>query len=136
VPYLRRIGVGLAKGLVLGLLLGAALHFGLRWSTSAGLLSTLLAMGAGATAGGLAGKPPWAHSGWLETGLRIFLGMGLGAIFLWLAGRFLAFTVPFSVFGAPNETLWHELPLLYIPFVTSLYAALLELDNDGPARAH
>jgi hypothetical protein len=130
VPYLRRLGVGFGKGLVLGLFLGVAFHFGLGWRTSAGLLSSLLAMGACATAGAYAGKPPWAQSGWLETALRIAVGTGAGAILLWVAGRFLAFTVPFVVFGAPSDTLWHELPLVYLPFVTAIFAALIELDHD------
>jgi hypothetical protein len=134
-PFLKRLGIGMAKGALIGALLGVGFHFGLLWWTTAGLLSMLIAMGVGATAGALAGKPPWAQSGWLETGLRILAGAGIGAALLWLAGHFLAFTLPFSVFGAPSETLWHELPLVYIPFVTTIYAALLELDNDRVAAA-
>ena len=97
--------------------------------------SFLIAMGAGATAGAFTGKPPWAQSGWIETGLRIVAGAGVGAALLWVAGRFLAFTLPFALFGAPSETLWHELPLVYVPFVTVIYGALLELDHDRPAAA-
>lgn len=132
--YLRQAGIGAATGLGLGVLLGLALTLGLGLHTTVGLLSALLAMGAGATAGAFLGRAPWHHSGLLESGLRIVIGLALGPLLLTLVGNFLPITVPFAVLEAPAGTLLHELPLLYVPLVTAVYGLLLGLEA-GTGRA-
>ncbi len=134
---LRRLAIGTLAGLVLGIALGLGFALGLGWSTTTGLLSTLLAGGAGATAAAFIGKPPWEQSGFLEPALRMIVGVALGAMLVFVASRFLSGEVPYALFGAPEGTLWFEMPALYVPFVTTIYGAFLGLEaGDGhPARS-
>lgn len=127
----KRLLFGLLKGLAIGGGLGAALHLGLGWTTTPGLLGYLLAMGTGATAGILAGKPPWRHQAWIEALLKAVAGVAVGALMYWLATDFGAFGLPFDLLGVPSGTPWPELPLLYIPLVAAIFGSLVELDNTG-----
>ena len=131
----RRILIGLVKGLTLGALLGSLFHFGLGWRVTSGLLGYLVAMGVGATAGILAGRPPWLHEAWLESLHKGVFGLAVGASLYWVAGRFLAFDVGFALFGAPESTSWTALPLLYAPPIAVLFALIVELDNTAGGAA-
>lgn len=131
---LKRLMLGLLKGLVLGAALGGLVHFGLRWPVTPGLAGYLLAMGTGATAGVLAGRPPWRREAWLEGALKAFVGLGFGLLLYWLASRFLSAPLPFDLLGTPRTTPWIHRPILYAPIVSMLYGALVELDNTPPAK--
>jgi hypothetical protein len=134
----RRILIGLAKGFTLGALVGSLFHFGLGWRVTEGLLGYLIAMGAGATAGIVAGRPPWLHEAWLESLLKGVFGLAVGAAVYWLTVRYLSAALPFGVFGAPEGSPWTSLPLLYAPPIAALFGLLVELDNHvatgGPAK--
>jgi hypothetical protein len=92
-------------------------------------------MGTGATAGIIAGRPPWRREAWLEGLLKAVVGLALGLGLYWLARRFLAAPMPFGLLGAPEGTAWTDLPLLYAPAVGALYGGLVELDNTPGGRA-
>lgn len=130
---LRRLAYGALAGLVLGVALGLGFALGLGWGTTTGLLSMLISGGAGATAAAIIGKPAWEHSGLLESALRMVIGVVLGVGLVFVASRFLSWTVPFALLGAPADTRWHEMPPLYVPLVTTLYGALLGLEAGGGA---
>lgn len=127
----KRILFGLVKGLALGLLVGSFFHFGLGWRVAPDLLGYLIAMGTGATAGILAGRPPWLHEAWLESLLKGVFGLGVSAGLYWAAVRFIPAQVSFSVFGSPENTAWTSLPLLVAPPIAILFALVVELDNNG-----
>lgn len=129
--FLKRLGLGLLKGLAVGGVTGAAIQIGLGWTVTAGLLGYLLAMGVGATAGILAGTPPWKSETWIEAVLKGLFGVGVGALLYWLGSSFASFELPFAVAGAPRGTEWTSLPLLYGPVVGALFGAVVELDNTG-----
>ena len=128
---LKRLGLGLLKGLLIGGALGAAIHFGLGWITTGGsaLLGYLLAMGAGATAGILAGKPPWRQAAWIEAVLKAVAGLCVGALGFWAAAKWLAFGVPGGIPGLEAGTPWIESTLLMPTAVSALFGTLVELDN-------
>ncbi len=130
---LKRLLVGLLKGLVAGAAIGTLFQVALGWSTTAGLLGYLIAMGTGATAGILSGRPPWAQEAWIESVLKALVGLGLGALFYWLAVRFANVALPFAVVHAPRGTPWTSVPLLYAPPIAGIYGAFIELDNTGSA---
>jgi len=131
----KRLGVGLLEGLIVGLLLGAGFQLGLRFDRTPGLLGFLLAMGTGATAGIVCGKPPWRGGGWLEPALKSVFGLGVGALLFWGGSTFLSAPVPFALPGTAAETPWVEMPLLLLPVISTLYGAIVELDNtDRPGR--
>jgi hypothetical protein len=98
-----------------------------------GLLGYLIAMGVGATAGILAGRPPWLHEAWLESLLKGVFGLAVGAALYWVATRFLTFNLAFGFFGAPESSAWTTLPLLYAPPIAMLFALIVELDNSSAA---
>lgn len=126
---LQRLLFGLLKGLGLGLGVGVIVHFGLGWTVTGGLAGYLLAMGTGATAGVLAGRPPWKRAAWLEGVLKAVVGLGLGLLLFWLADRFASGALPFGLLGAPEGAPWNHLPLLYAPIIATLYGVLVEIDN-------
>ncbi|MCA9574625.1 MAG: hypothetical protein R3B40_18925 [Polyangiales bacterium] len=130
----QRILIGLVKGLTLGVLLGSLFHFGLGWRVTPGLLGYLIAMGVGATAGILAGRPPWLHEAWIESLLKGVFGLAVGAAVYWVAVRFLTFEMAFDVFGAPASSPWTSLPLLYAPPIAMLFALIVELDNGASSK--
>lgn len=129
----KRLLVGLLKGLVVGGAIGAIFQLALRWCPTSEWLGYLIAMGTGATAGLLAGRPPWAQEAWIEGVLKAVFGLGIGALLFWLGVRFANFTVPFAFAHAPQGTPWTEVPLLYAPPIAALYGAIIELDNTGDA---
>jgi len=126
---LKRLGLGLIKGLLIGGAIGAGFHFGLGWTVATGLLAYLIAMGAGATAGILAGKPPWRHAAWIESLLKAVAGLGIGALVYWLASSFADFQLPFAIPGVAEGHGWTEMPLLSSVAVAGLFGTLVELDN-------
>jgi hypothetical protein len=126
---LRRLLIGLAKGLVVGGALGAGLQIGLGWGETSGLLGYLLAMGAGATAGILAGKPPWRAEAWIESVLKGVFGLGTGALVYFLGSSYGSFEVPFALPGAASGTPWTSQPLLYATAIGGVFGSLVELDN-------
>lgn len=127
--FLRRLGIGFLKGLVVGALVGVAFQVGLGWVETPGLLGYLLAMGTGATAGILAGTPPWRAEAWIEAVLKAVFGVGVGALLYWLATSFLSFGLPFALLGAGDGTAWPAVPLVFAPLVAGVYGAIVELDN-------
>jgi hypothetical protein len=130
---LKRLGFGLIKGVLIGAGVGAGIQLGLGWTETSGLLGYLLAMGVGATAGILAGKPPWRQEAWIEALLKAAGGVGVGALLYWLGTSFAGFDVPFAVGGAEAGIPWTSIPLLYAPAISGLFGTLVELDNtDDP----
>ena len=127
--FLKRLGLGFLKGLVVGLAVGAAFQLGLGWAETGGLLGYLLAMGTGATAGILAGAPPWKAEAWIEAVLKGVFGVGVGALLYWLASSFLGFGVPMALAGADEGASWTTLPIVFAPLVAGIYGAIVELDN-------
>ncbi len=128
---LKRLVVGLLKGVVVGALLGAAVHFGLGWTDASGLLGYLLAMGAGATSGVLAGTPPWRQATWIESLLKAGAGLGVGALLYWLGVRWGDFPLPFALPGLAAGSSWTRAPILFMAAVSAVFGALVELDNTG-----
>jgi hypothetical protein len=136
---LKRLLLGIVKGLALGVLVGAIFHFALGWAMAPGLSGYLIAMGTGATAGIVAGRPPWRREAWLEGALKAVVGLLLGLGLHWLARTYAAWALPFDLWGVPEGTPWTDAPLLYAPVVAAFYGALVELDNapgaaPGPSR--
>jgi hypothetical protein len=127
----KRLLVGLLTGVLTGAAVGAALHFGLGWPRTGGLFAYLVAMGATATAGILAGRPPWREGAWIEALLKGIGGLLVGAGLYFVASRWGAVALPIAPPGADPAAPWTELPLLYAPAIAALYAAVVELDNTG-----
>jgi len=131
---LRRLGIGLLKGLIVGAAIGAGLHFGLHWPVVGDVLGYLLAMATGATAGILAGKPPWREGAGVESALKGIGGLGIAALVYYLAQRFTGVAIPWAVLGIPAHTVWTHVPLLVAPAIAAPFAALVELDNSGDKK--
>ncbi len=134
---LKRLVMGLVKGVLIGGAVGAGLHFGLGWTIASGLLGYLLAMGAGATAGILVGKPPWKQAAWIESLLKAVAGLGVGALIYWVSSKWGSFELPFAIPGVESGTAWTEVPLLFVTAVSAVFGTLIELDNtdeDEPER--
>ena len=125
----RRLLIGLLKGLVLGGAVGAALHFGLGQTTLDGALAYVLYAAVGAITGALAGKAFWKPGAWIEAVLRGAFGVLVGCGLYALASRFLAVELPLPN-GVEHATLASQ-PLAFAPMLSTIYAVLLELDNDG-----
>jgi hypothetical protein len=131
---LRRLGLGFLKGLIVGAGVGAAFQLGLAW-TLPGLAGYLAAMGTGATAGVLAGRPPWKHDAWIESLLKAVAGLGVGALVYWLTS-YVDAPIPLDLPGAIAGTPWRAVPLVALPLVGAVFGTLVELDNvDGGADA-
>ena len=128
---LKRLGLGLLKGVILGGAIGAALHFGLGWTFASGIGAYLVAMGAGASAGVLTGKPPWQQAAWVESLLKAAAGLGVGALFYWAASKWAGFALPFNIPDVMPGTSWTNLPLIFSPAVAGVFGALVEADNTG-----
>lgn len=126
---LKRLGFGLLKGVGIGALLGAALHFGLGATPLDGVLAYLAYMGIGASAGAVAGKPPWGERfAWIELALRSLVGVGVGAALYFGATKALGIHVDLGPLGAGALS---SLPLVVGPAIGGIYGTLVELDNDG-----
>ncbi len=126
---LKRLMLGFFKGSVIGAGIGAAFHFGLGWTTAAGLFAYLLAMGAGATAGILAGKPPWKQQAWIESILKAVAGLGVGALTYWVAHRWLSAPLPPILPSVEAGTAWTESTLAITTAAATVFGTLVELDN-------
>lgn len=125
---LRRLGLGALKGLLTGAVIGAAFHFGLGWTTAAGLLGFLIAMGVGSTTAAITGKPPWRHAAWIEGVLKSSAGLAIGAFLFWVLGQ-VTLELPIALPDVPEGSRVSELPLLFAPAIASVVGALIELDN-------
>ena len=132
---LKRLVFGLFKGALLGAAIGAGLHFGLGWTIVTGLLGYLLAMGAGASAGILTGKPPWKQAAWIESLLKAIAGMAIGALLYWVSSKWGSFGLPFAIPGVEAGTAWTEVPLLYVTAISAVFGTLVELDNTDDDEA-
>lgn len=128
---LKRLLLGCLKGALLGGAIGSAFHWGLGWTRGEGLLLYLVAMGAGATAGVLVGKPPWQQDAWIESVLKAVAGLAFGALLYWVTSTWAAFGVPFAFDGVAQGTPWTTLPLVVSALVALLFGALVELDHTG-----
>jgi hypothetical protein len=126
---LKRLLLGVLKGTLIGAAIGAGLHFGLGWTAATGLLAYLLAMGAGATAGLLGGKPPWRQDTWIESVLKAVAGLGVGALLYWVTSTWAAFGIPFALPDVAAGTPWTSVPLLVSTAVALVFGTLVELDN-------
>jgi len=132
---LKRLALGLLLGLLIGLGLASGLHFGLGLRSASGLLGYLLAMGAGATAGVLAGKPPWQQEAWIEAILKAVAGLGFGALVFWLTSSYIPWTLPSSVLDLPSGTPLAHTLLISMPLTAGLFGTLVSLDNTSDASA-
>ncbi len=126
---LKRLVVGLLKGTLIGAALGAGVHFGLGWTEASGLLAYLLSMGAGATAGVLAGTPVWRQATWIESVLKAVAGVGVGALLYWVSVRWGDFQLPVALPSVASGTSWTDVPLLFMTGVSAVFGTLVELDN-------
>lgn len=129
---LKRLVIGLIKGALIGGALGAAFHFGLGWVRATGLLAFLIAMGTGATAGILAGSPPWKQQGWIESVLKSVAGLAIGALSYWGLNSFASVTLPISIDGLAGVP-WTESTLFFPIVIAALFGSLVELDNTDEA---
>ncbi|MEM7609448.1 MAG: hypothetical protein AAF411_29225 [Myxococcota bacterium] len=113
----------------MGAAVGAVFHFGLGWTAASGLLAYLLAMGAGATAGVLAGKPPWKHQAWIESVLKAVFGLAAGAGVYWASQQWLSFDLPFALAPLPAGTPWVESTFAIALAAATVFGTFVELDN-------
>ncbi len=133
----KRLLIGMFKGLLIGGLVGAAVYGGLHWGVVQGLTAYALYGVLGALTGALAGKPFWRAGAGIEAALRAVFGIAVGCGLYALAAAFLPFdALQLPQLGAalpPAETAsrMFQQPALIGPAIAVLYAALLELDNDG-----
>jgi len=132
---LERLLIGLLLGLAIGAALASGLHFGLGLSSASGLLGYLLAMGAGATAGTLLGKPPWQQEAWIEAILKAVAGLGFGALVFWLGSSYVPWTWPSDLLGVPAGTPLAHVLLVVLPVTAGLFGTLVSLDNTGDASS-
>jgi hypothetical protein len=130
---LKRLALGLFLGLLIGAALASGLHFGLGVRSASGLLGYLLAMGAGATAGVLAGKPPWQQEAWIEAILKAVAGLGFGALVFWLTSSYVPWTLPSATLGLPESTRLAHSVLVSMPLTAGLFGMLVSLDNTSDA---
>lgn len=126
---IKRLALGLGVGGTVGLAVAGGLHFALGLKIAAGLLMYLLAMGVGATAGVLAGKPPWRQEAWLESILKAVAGLAFGALITWLATSYVPWSLPFAALGLPTDARLAQILLVMLPLVGGLFGALVGLDN-------
>lgn len=125
----KRLGIGLLKGLLLGAAIGAGVSYGAHWSTpSGGVLAYLLALGVGGTAGIFGGHAPWKEGAWIVASVKALFGVAAAAALYWLASSYAAGRIPWP--GAESPVAWTSLPILYLPAIGAVYAALVELDHD------
>lgn len=135
---LKRLLIGILKGIVVGGGVGAALYFGLSQGSLESAWAYLLYGVVGAITGVVAGKPLWKPGAWIEALLRGVFGIAVGCGLYALASSFLHVSpipLPASLFPAlpPAEQarFLFQQPLAMAPLMATLYASLIELDNDG-----
>ena len=135
---LKRLLIGILKGVTVGSAVAAALYFGLHQGSLEGLLAYVLYGAVGALTGVVAGKPLWKQGAWIEALLRGVFGIAVGCGLYALASSFLpvaAIPLPAGLFprlgDAEVPRLLFQQPLAMAPLLATLYASLIELDNDG-----
>jgi hypothetical protein len=134
---LKRLIIGILKGLILGGGMAVALYMLAHIGSVSGFWGYLLYGVLGAITGVVAGKPLWKPGAWIEALLRgvfgIAVGCGLYALgAVVLTGSAIDFTALLGSLpvGARPEHLYQQ-PLIMAPMFATLYASLIELDNDG-----
>lgn len=135
---LKRLIIGILKGLILGGGMAVALYMLAHIGSVSGFWGYLLYGVLGAITGVVAGKPLWKPGAWIEALLRgvfgIAVGCGLYALgAVVLTGQAIDFTALLGSLPAdstPARQLYQQ-PLIMAPMFATLYASLIELDNDG-----
>ncbi|MDO9015729.1 MAG: hypothetical protein Q8S73_36105 [Deltaproteobacteria bacterium] len=135
---LKRLIIGILKGLILGGGMAVALYMLAHIGSVSGFWGYLLYGVLGAITGVVAGKPLWKPGAWIEALLRgvfgIAVGCGLYALgAVVLTGSAIDFTALLGSLpaGASTPTQLYQQPLIMAPMFATLYASLIELDNDG-----
>lgn len=136
---LKRLLIGILKGFVVGGAVGSALYFGMGQGSIESGYAYLLYGAVGAITGVVAGKPLWKPGAWIEALLRGVFGIAVGCGLYALASSFLhvgAIPLPAALFPAlpnpaENARFLFQQPLAMAPLMATLYASLIELDNDG-----
>lgn len=137
---LKRLLIGVLKGIFVGGAVGAALYFALSQGSVDGAYAYMLYGVVGALTGVVAGKPLWKQGAWVEALLRGVFGIAVGCGLYALASSFLggvgAIPLPGALFppiDKPAEIprFLFQQPLAMAPMMATLYASLIELDNDG-----
>ncbi|MBI5514920.1 MAG: hypothetical protein HY909_14185 [Deltaproteobacteria bacterium] len=128
---LKRLFLGIFKGLFVGGALGALLHFGLQHTLlgRGDLLNYAFYGVVGASAGALAGRPPWKAGAWVASILKGVFGILVGCGLYALAAAFLTFDVTLPNLGTHGPLA--QLPLVFAPLLAMVYASLVELDDGG-----
>ena len=135
---LKRLLIGILKGVLVGGAVGAGLYFGLQQGSLESAYAYLLYGAVGALTGIVAGKALWKPGAWIEALLRGVFGIAVGCGLFALASSFLrvgALPLPAALFPAlpPAEQarFLFQQPMAMAPLLATLYASLIELDNDG-----
>jgi hypothetical protein len=135
---LKRLLIGMLKGLILGGGMAVGLYMLAHIGSVSGFWGYLLYGVLGAITGVVAGKPLWKPGAWIEALLRgvfgIAVGCGLYALgAVVLTGSAIDFTALLGSLPATSSTPAHlyQQPLIMAPMFATLYASLIELDNDG-----
>ena len=135
---LKRLLIGILKGIIVGGAVGAALYFGLHQGSLESGFAYVLYGAVGALTGVVAGKPLWKQGAWIEALLRGVFGIAVGCGLYALASSFLhvaAIPLPAGLFprlgDAEIPRFLFQQPLAMAPLLATLYASLIELDNDG-----
>lgn len=131
----KRLLVGIVKGLVIGGAVGGAIYFGAHLAAFTGVLAYLAYGALGAITGALAGKAPWKQGAGIEAALRGVFGIAVGCGLYALAQAFLKVgPMPLPevapLVGAQPHSVADQ-AMFMAPALSMLYAALIELDNDG-----
>ena len=130
---IRRLITGLVLGLIIGGIAAAVLIKGLGVTVLVGALAYAAALGTGAVAGLVAGKPIWAEGAWIEGLLKTFFGALLGAGGMFLLQKFAGMELDLSRFGAGAGKAG-ELSVLALPAIATVLSVFYELDNTGSAE--
>jgi hypothetical protein len=135
---LKRLIIGILKGLILGGGAAVALYLVAHVGSVSGLFGYLLYGALGAITGVVAGKALWKPGAWIEALLRgvfgIAVGCGLYALgAVVLTGSAIDFSGLLGSLPATSAAAskLYQQPLVMAPLFATLYASLIELDNDG-----
>jgi hypothetical protein len=132
----------LLKGIFLGLFIGglaaAALIKGLGVTgfdaEHFDFLAYAVALGTGAVAGLIAGKPIWADGAGIEAILKTVFGALLGAGGMFLLQKFHGPDIDLTKFGLGSGALGH-LTVVALPAIATLLSVFFEVDNTDGDKA-
>lgn len=126
-----RLVSGIIKGALLGGALAAIVVWGLGLPVWPVLLAYVVAAGAGALTGVVAGKPIWAEGAKVEVLLKSVVGAIVAVVALFGARKWLPHvSLDLGFLGAGAGSIG-ELPAAFLPMVTTALAMLFELDDSG-----